>query len=97
LWTKFHESEHGWPSDKTGNRAGGCLAIRVAQLRRGVMPPQILSELRYLAFSILATEQLYNIMASFTRIEESEGPSITVHPSHRIAKINDNIYGGFTE
>jgi len=37
------------------------------------------------------------IMASFTKIEESETPSITIHPSHKIAKINDNIYGGFTE
>jgi alpha-N-arabinofuranosidase len=36
-------------------------------------------------------------MASFTRIEESESPSIIIHPSHKIAKINDNIYGGFTE
>ncbi|KAI4615297.1 uncharacterized protein J4E88_010454 [Alternaria novae-zelandiae] len=36
-------------------------------------------------------------MASFTKIEESETPSITIHPSHKIAKINDNIYGGFTE
>jgi hypothetical protein len=36
-------------------------------------------------------------MASFTKIEESESPSITIHPSHKIAKINDNIYGGFTE
>lgn len=36
-------------------------------------------------------------MASFTRIDESETPSITIHPSHKIAKINDNIYGGFTE
>jgi hypothetical protein len=37
------------------------------------------------------------IMASFTKIEESEMPSITIHPSHKIAKINNNIYGGFTE
>ncbi|CAN9172450.1 unnamed protein product [Alternaria alternata] len=36
-------------------------------------------------------------MATFTKIEESETPSITIHPSHKIAKINDNIYGGFTE
>jgi alpha-N-arabinofuranosidase len=36
-------------------------------------------------------------MASFTRIEEGESPSITIDPSHKIAKINDNIYGGFTE
>ncbi|USP75437.1 putative alpha-L-arabinofuranosidase C [Curvularia clavata] len=36
-------------------------------------------------------------MASFTRIEESETPSISINPSHKIAKINDNLYGGFTE
>lgn len=36
-------------------------------------------------------------MASFTRIEEDETPSITILPDHKIAKINDNIYGGFTE
>jgi hypothetical protein len=39
----------------------------------------------------------YIVMASFTRIEENESSSITIHPSHKIAKINDNIYGGFTE
>ncbi|KAH9880475.1 hypothetical protein IAQ61_000766 [Plenodomus lingam] len=36
-------------------------------------------------------------MATFTRIDESESPSISIHPAHKIAKINDNIYGGFTE
>ncbi|KAL7780569.1 hypothetical protein CFE70_010593 [Pyrenophora teres f. teres 0-1] len=36
-------------------------------------------------------------MATFTKIEESEAPSITIHPAHPIAKINDNVYGGFTE
>jgi alpha-N-arabinofuranosidase len=36
-------------------------------------------------------------MASFTRIEEGETPCITIHPSNRIAKVDDNIYGGFTE
>jgi alpha-N-arabinofuranosidase len=36
-------------------------------------------------------------MATFTRISEEETPSITIHPDHRISKINDNIYGGFTE
>lgn len=36
-------------------------------------------------------------MASFTRIEESETPSISINPSHKVAKINDNLYGGFTE
>jgi alpha-N-arabinofuranosidase len=36
-------------------------------------------------------------MSSFSRITEEEHPSIIVHPDHKIAKINDNIYGGFTE
>ncbi|KAF2870761.1 glycoside hydrolase superfamily [Massariosphaeria phaeospora] len=36
-------------------------------------------------------------MASFTRIEEGQTPSITIHLDHKVAKINDNIYGGFTE
>jgi len=35
--------------------------------------------------------------ATFTRIEEGETPSITILPSHKVAKIDDNIYGGFTE
>lgn len=36
-------------------------------------------------------------MASFTRIADDETPSIVIHPTHKISKINDNIYGGFTE
>ncbi|KAF2635470.1 glycoside hydrolase [Massarina eburnea CBS 473.64] len=36
-------------------------------------------------------------MATFTRIPSSTPPSITIHPEHTIAQINDNIYGGFTE
>ncbi|KAF2188040.1 glycoside hydrolase family 51 protein [Zopfia rhizophila CBS 207.26] len=36
-------------------------------------------------------------MATFTKISEDETPSITIHPSHKVAKINDNVYGGFTE
>lgn len=36
-------------------------------------------------------------MASFTRIPDGETPTIIVHPEHKIARINDNIYGGFTE
>jgi alpha-N-arabinofuranosidase len=36
-------------------------------------------------------------MATFTRIEEGESPSITIHPNHKIAEIDNNIYGGFTE
>ncbi|KAJ4336664.1 hypothetical protein N0V87_005226 [Didymella glomerata] len=36
-------------------------------------------------------------MATFTSIPEGEKPSISVHPTNKIAKINENIYGGFTE
>jgi alpha-N-arabinofuranosidase len=36
-------------------------------------------------------------MATFTRIPDDATPSIIVHPEHTIAKVNDNIYGGFTE
>ncbi|KAL1599130.1 hypothetical protein SLS59_006582 [Nothophoma quercina] len=36
-------------------------------------------------------------MATFTSIPEDEKPSISVHPTNKIAKINENIYGGFTE
>lgn len=36
-------------------------------------------------------------MTSFTEIDELETPRITVYPSHRISKINPNIYAGFTE
>ena len=36
-------------------------------------------------------------MASFTKIPEAETPSISVNPQHKISKINDNVYGGFTE
>ncbi|KAF2744378.1 glycoside hydrolase family 51 protein [Sporormia fimetaria CBS 119925] len=36
-------------------------------------------------------------MATFTRINKDETPSIIIHPDHIISKIDDNIYGGFTE
>jgi alpha-N-arabinofuranosidase len=36
-------------------------------------------------------------MATFTRIDEGETPSITIHPGNKIAEIDNNIYGGFTE
>ncbi|KAF4992665.1 hypothetical protein FGRMN_7013 [Fusarium graminum] len=36
-------------------------------------------------------------MATFTRIADDERPSITVDPTAVISKIEDNIYGGFTE
>ncbi|KAF2014239.1 glycoside hydrolase family 51 protein [Aaosphaeria arxii CBS 175.79] len=36
-------------------------------------------------------------MATFTKIAEGEQPSISVNPAHKTAKINKNIYSGFTE
>lgn len=36
-------------------------------------------------------------MATFTKISENDTPSISLNPAHRISKINDNVYGGFTE
>lgn len=36
-------------------------------------------------------------MATYTKIPEWETPSISVNPRHKLSKINDNIYGGFTE
>ncbi|KAF2424415.1 family 51 glycoside hydrolase [Tothia fuscella] len=36
-------------------------------------------------------------MATFTKISEDETPTITVNSKHVLSKINDNIYGGFTE
>jgi alpha-N-arabinofuranosidase len=36
-------------------------------------------------------------MATFTRISDDERPTITVDPKAVISKIEDNIYGGFTE
>lgn len=36
-------------------------------------------------------------MTTFTRLPDGERASISVYPSHKLNKINDNIYGGFTE
>jgi len=36
-------------------------------------------------------------MATFTKISEKEQPSISIDPKHKISKIDDNIYAGFTE
>jgi alpha-N-arabinofuranosidase len=36
-------------------------------------------------------------MTSFTKIGEDEQPVITINPAHKISKIEDNTYGGFTE
>ncbi|RHZ48097.1 alpha-N-arabinofuranosidase [Aspergillus thermomutatus] len=36
-------------------------------------------------------------MTTFTKLNDQETPSISVHASRRISKINPNIYAGFTE
>jgi alpha-N-arabinofuranosidase len=36
-------------------------------------------------------------MTTFTRLNDDEVPTISVDPTAVIAKIEDNIYGGFTE
>jgi len=36
-------------------------------------------------------------MATFTKIPDSETPVVSVNPFNKIAKVNDNVYGGFTE
>ena len=36
-------------------------------------------------------------MATFTKISEEEQPSISIDARHKVSKIDDNIYAGFTE
>jgi len=36
-------------------------------------------------------------MTTFTQLAQGEQASISVSPKHKLSKINDNIYGGFTE
>ena len=36
-------------------------------------------------------------MTSFTKLDETQQPHIYVNPKNKLNKINDNIYGGFTE
>ena len=36
-------------------------------------------------------------MTTFTKVAESEPHVISINPSHKISKIDDNTYGGFTE
>ncbi|KAM5341265.1 hypothetical protein ACJ41O_015374 [Fusarium nematophilum] len=36
-------------------------------------------------------------MTSFTKLADGQRPVITTNPGHKIAKIEDNTYGGFTE
>ncbi|KIW06501.1 uncharacterized protein PV09_02936 [Verruconis gallopava] len=36
-------------------------------------------------------------MSSYTRIGDNETPVITINTAHKLSRINDNIYGGFTE
>ena len=36
-------------------------------------------------------------MTTFTKLDEAEQARVSVYPSRKLSKINDNIYGGFTE
>lgn len=36
-------------------------------------------------------------MATFTKIPDTETPVISINALNKISKINDNVYGGFTE
>lgn len=36
-------------------------------------------------------------MVTFTRIPDDDRPTISIDPSAVLSKIEDNIYGGFTE
>lgn len=36
-------------------------------------------------------------MTTFTKLAAGEKASIAVYPSHKLSKVNDNIYAGFTE
>jgi alpha-N-arabinofuranosidase len=36
-------------------------------------------------------------MTTFTKLEAGQQASISLSPKHKLSKINDNIYGGFTE
>jgi len=36
-------------------------------------------------------------MTTFTKLSDEEEPRIEIHPTFKLSKINDNIYGGFTE
>lgn len=36
-------------------------------------------------------------MSTYTKLSQGEQPSISVNPAHKLSKINENIYGGFTE
>lgn len=36
-------------------------------------------------------------MTTFTKLSEQEAPSLSIHPTRKISKINPNIYAGFTE
>lgn len=36
-------------------------------------------------------------MTTFTKLSDEETPTISIHASRRLSKINPNIYSGFTE
>jgi alpha-N-arabinofuranosidase len=36
-------------------------------------------------------------MTTFTKLEAGDQPLISVYPNRKLSKINDNVFGGFTE
>lgn len=47
---------------------------------------------------IQATQGNQNaVMATFTKIPDTETPVISINALNKVSKINDNVYGGFTE
>ena len=36
-------------------------------------------------------------MTTYTKLAEGEQATISIYPERKLSKINDNIYGGFTE
>jgi hypothetical protein len=97
VWVKswnerFHESHtapFGSHAVSPGSSSVTFLGLEASRVR--ALPKVVLSR------PLIDSCDSSCTMATFTRIPEEETPSITVHPDHKISKINDNIYGGFTE
>lgn len=41
--------------------------------------------------------RIASTMTTFTQLSDQDAPSLAIHPTRRISKINPNIYAGFTE
>ena len=108
LWQWKRFSEHS-VSGSLNNTEVACSDMRegprVARsffkvrdhLRVTAAPPP---ELHLKHLTLLFCDQIHPstaIMTTFTRIPEDQTPCISIDVSRRLAKINPNIYGGFTE